>query len=366
MEISLKLLDSNRASTILNFSESYINLNPAEICLGFSIPESSRIPMDVIVKYWGDSGGTTENYAVEYYNIFNYSLSNTTSNQSIILYDLNSDDSTEFKIILTGGNFIPIEGALILIDRQYVAENGTFKTVEIPITDTNGQTVGHFVKNDVVYNIRAILNGTIITSLTNVIPFCEDLQLGNCQIELDPKRGVQEIFEYFNQGITFSAPTFDPGTNLVSFDFFSPDGSSHDVGMFVSKNDIFGNRTICINSVTSASGTLTCAVPGSFDESQLNVNITTNGELTAVRSINVSNFSYGDTGYVVWFILSLFLVLMFSESKTGILISMSVSYVGAVTLGLAKASIIGLGSAGIWVLLITIIGIWKLNKDRPQ
>ena len=42
------------------------------------------------------------------------------------------------------------------------------------------------------------------------------------------------------------------------------------------------------------------------------------------------------------------------------------SFIGAIALGITRGSIVGVGSAGIWVLAIAILGIWKLNKDNPQ
>ena len=77
----------------------------------------------------------------------------TTAAQNITLFDLNLSDSTEFQLTFTGDDYLPLEDALIFIDRQYIAEN-TFKTVELPLTDSNGQTILHLVRNEVIYNIR--------------------------------------------------------------------------------------------------------------------------------------------------------------------------------------------------------------------
>lgn len=360
MEVFVSLLDSQRQQAVLNFSKSYSGVNPARVCLSISLPSGTMLPSDVIVKYYGTG------YATEYYNIFNFTLSNTTANQNITLYDLNSDDNTPFKIIVTGDNFLPVPGALVFIDRLYVSENGTFKTVEIPITDSTGQTVGNFVRNSIVYNLRAVLNGTVIVSLDNVLAFCTDVQVGNCVIQMDTE-GSAGSFSYFNDGITFSAPEFSSNTSLVTFNFVSTDGTPKTVGMLVTKNNVLLNRTVCSNSVTAASGTLSCNVSGGLSETMLSVNITSNGNLTAMRQIRVDEGSgYGNIGYVIWFVLTLFLILLFGESKTGILSSMAISYVGAVTLGITQGDIVGLGSAGIWVIVISAVGMWKLHQNRIQ
>ncbi len=366
MEVSVKLFGALRDSAILNFSKSYINHNPAKVCLSTYLPVGVTIPMDVLVKYYGPGDSFGPSHATEYYNIFNYSLTNTTAFQNIKLYDLDSDDSTEFRITVTGDNFVPIEGALIFIERQYVAENATFKTVELPITDTNGQTLAHLVKNEVVYNLRAVKNGIVVAVLNNVNAFCEDLLLGDCEISMDTESGASPIYEYFNQGISFGAPTFNLTTNKVSFNYVSTDGLAHLVKLSVSKNDVFGNRSVCEDSLNSASGTLSCTVPGYFDLATLITNVTTDGQLTVIRAINVDDPGYGSVGYAMWFVLSLILIFVFGESKTGILVSLPISYIGAITMGLIRGDIIGLGSAGIWILVVSLVGIWKLNKGRPQ
>ncbi|GAG98947.1 unnamed protein product, partial [marine sediment metagenome] len=69
---------------------------------------------------------------------------------------------------------------------------------------------------------------------------------------------------------------------------------------------------------------------------------------------------------VLWFFLTFLFILLFAYSKTEILIGLVISFLGAIALGITRGNIVGLGSAGIWVLVIVILGIWKLNKENPQ
>ena len=59
-------------------------------------------------------------------------------------------------------------------------------------------------------------------------------------------------------------------------------------------------------------------------------------------------------------------ILIFSETKTGILFGIFLSFVAALGLNLISGTLFGLGSSGIYVLLILMLAMWKLNKERIQ
>ena len=359
-ELNLNLLDAERENYIVNFSKKYLETNPFAVCINKNI-SSSTYASDSIVKY------EATGYAVEYYNIVNAIITNSTIPIEITLYDLFSSDSTEFKITFKAEDFTFVEGALIYIDRQYISENNTFKTVELPKTDSNGQTVGHFVRNDVVYNIRVIKDGVVLGNFKNIIAFCEDYLVGNCQMVLEATPEEITTFDYDEQlGIIFqSVPTYNENTSAVSFDFSTNDGTVKTVYMEVTRDDIFGNRSICNNSLTSSSGTLSCLVPD-IDDSVLRVEIYVEGQPIVFSNVKLEASDYGNLGYVLWFFLTFLFILIFGSSKTEVLIGLIASFIGAIALGITRGNIIGLGSAGIWVLVITILGIWKLNKENPQ
>jgi len=146
LELYLRILAYGTTQEILNYTYSYNNTNPALVCLNLNLTNNSQYSVISTVKYQADD------HAIEYYNVDNFTLQNSTIPQNITLYDLNSSKSIDFQVSFKDNYFLPVEGALIHIIRQYIPE-GTFKTVEIPKTDTNGQTVAHLVRNDVVYNI---------------------------------------------------------------------------------------------------------------------------------------------------------------------------------------------------------------------
>lgn len=359
IEVNFEILSNAREVDVTNYSHLFNNTNPVALCLNINL--TSNYKLDAIIRY------TSDNYANEYYNIFNYSLSNSTIPIVITLYDLQSSDSTDFQLTFTDGSFIPVENVLVYVDRQYISEN-TFKTVELPKTDSNGQTILHLVRNDVIYNLRMLLNGTLIGSFQNIIAFCDDITIGDCKISLSSTDQAQ--IDNYDQtlGIIFtSAPVYDNTTNQITFSFTSTDGSAKTVLLTVEKNDAFGNRTVCSQSLTSSSGTITCDIGNAnATDSRLLASVSVNGNIISQSDISISNFTYGNFGYGAWFILTLVLIILARKSKNLLLGTLILSYLGAASLAIVKSGTIGLGAAGTWILIVTIAAIWNLNKGRTE
>ena len=216
------------------------------------------------------------------------------------------------------------------------------------------------------YNIIAVKDGKVLGTFLNIIAFCQDFTIGSCAINLNALINETAIFNY-DEGVGIlydSPPTYNKTTNIVSFDFTSTDGSTKIVSMNVQRKDIFGNRSICNNTVISTSGTVSCNIGLNLSESSLETIISIDGTEWIADTVIIDKTSYGSIGYAIWMILSIALVIMFSESKNGILISLAISYIGAISLGWVVGGIIGIASGGIWILVMTILGIWKINKNR--
>ena len=360
LEIATNIFSQDRTTLILNISDTY-STNPTAICLSTSLAGSTNYSLDLTARY--EANG----YAIEYFNIVNSLLLSSSETQNITLFDLNSTDSTDFQLTFKGLDFLPEEDVLIFVDRQYISEN-VFKTVELPKTDSNGQTILHLVRNDVVYNLRAIKDGVVLGNLQNIIAFCDDFTIGSCTISFNAIDNESVVFNYDSEvGIIYeNAPTYSSTTNRVSFDFISSDGVAKNVLMNVERRDVFGNLTVCQNTLISTSGTVSCDIGLDLTDTSLFTIISVNNTEWITSNVIIDTSTFGNIGYVAWLILAIGLLLMFTESKNGILISIIFSYVGAVGLGWSVGGVTGIGSAGIWILVMTIIGIWKLNKNRPS
>ena len=356
-EIAINVYSSDRTTLAFNLSGSFTD-NPTSICLNINLTGDSVYSLDTIIKY------SAIGYATEYYNIVDLELANDTEEQIISLFDLNSSDSLEFQLTFTGEDFLPVENALVFVERQYIVEN-TFKTVELPKTDSNGQTILHLVRNDVVYNIIVMKDGVVLGRFENLVAFCEDFAIGDCKISLNAIGEDSGVPNYNEEvGILFdSAPTYNDTTKIVSFSFSSVDGSSKTVTMNVERRDVFGNTSICSNTLVSTSGTVFCSI-GDISDTSLVTSVSIDEEIKLVSQVQVDTEAYGSMGYVVFFILSLTLLLIFGDSKNGIILSLLIGYIIAIAMGLVIGGLVGIGCSGTWILILTITAWYQINKNK--
>lgn len=356
IETAVNIYNGDRSSLLLNASGTFGN--PASICLGSNI-NNTNYSLDTIVRY------KATDYANEFYNIANFTINNNTGTQNIILYDLNESDSTEFQLTFAGPDNLPSSGALVYLERRYIAEN-QFKTVELPVTDSNGQAILHMVRNDVLYNIRIIKNGEVIGLFEGITAFCEDFVIGNCKIILSAQDSGDDLFDYNEAlGITFTGPEYSNSTNLVSFSFATKDGSTRNIMLEVTRSNELGNRTLCSSNIISSSGSISCNATVST-ESLIIASVYVDDELSIIKRIQLGVTNLGAVGYLILFVFVLDLILMFSGSKGGVLFAILLGIGGGIGLGIFTGTIYGIGASGIWVILIVLIGIWKLNKEKIQ
>lgn len=359
LEIALDLFSADRSQLVISLNGSFEDQNPIGLCLNQNLTGGIQYSSDGIIRYVADG------YANEYFNIFNLTLNNETGIINITLFDLNISDSTEFQLTFTGLDFLPVENALVFVERQYIAEN-TFKTVELPKTDSNGQTVLHLVRNEVIYNIRVNKDGETLGLFSNIIAFCQDFTIGECTINLNALSNETPIFNY-DEGVGIiyeGAPTFNSTTNDVTFSFASSDSTTRLVSMNVERRDVFGNISICNNTILSTSGTLSCDIGQNLSDTSLFTTVSIDGTTWLSSSVVIDSSAYGSVGYALWFIFTLVMVLMLRENKNGIMIGLLISYIGAVSFGLTVGGITGIGTSGIWIISITVVGIWQINRSR--
>ena len=359
IEISVNVLSVDREITVTSLSNNFNNTNPVLICLNNITGDSSYV-VDVTVRY------EAQDHVIEYYNIRNATITNETTISNIFLFDLLTDDSTDFQLTFKGSDFVAVEGALVSIQRQYISEN-VFKTVELPITDANGQTIVHLVRNDVVYNIIVSKDNSVLGTFNNIIAFCEDFTIGNCQINLNAFSSTEEVFNYNDAlGISFTTIIYNETTRIASINFLTSDGTTKTVNFTMSKDDIFGNNSVCSSQVVSSGGTLTCTVPTFIDTSPLTAQVFVDGEQSIIDSIYLTTRNIGTFGYFIMFLMILSITMMLLSSKTMTLIGLFVGVGSSMVLTLVEGKVIGAGSSLIWLAVVIIAMIWKLNKGKVE
>lgn len=356
-EVAINVYSEDRSIVAFNVSAEYSS-NPTAICLNENLTSGISYSLDAIIRY--EAAG----YANEYYNIVDFNLNSESVTQKITLYNINSSDATEFQLTFKGDDFLPVEDALVFVERQYIAEN-TFKTVELPKTDSNGQTVLHLVRNEIIYNIIVMKDGEVLGTFTNLIAFCDDFSIGDCKIILNAIEEESSAFDYNEQiGIVFSnAPMYNETTNIVSFSFVSVDGTSKNVQIDVERRDIFGNTSVCTNILVATSGTIFCNV-GNITDTTLVTSITVDGEEWIIAPVQIDSEAYGSIGYVATFFLTLILMFYLGDSKNGVMLAVGIGYIVAVSMGFMIGGIIGAGTAGIWMIVLTVLGLYQINKNK--
>jgi len=213
--------------------------------------------------------------------------------------------------------------------------------------------------------------GNILATFNKIIAFCQDYTIGQCTINLNAKGSEDEIYnsdEVF--GVSYSKPTYSNSTKLVSFSFATDDQESKTISMEVIRNNQFGNRSVCTNSLTSASGILSCDVSDiSENDRILFVYINVDGDLMVMDSIDLEGESSGFgtvTGAFFSFLLILLLITMFSDDKQVLVLSLLIGWVIVIGIGGMSGALFGTLAGGVWLLISGIIFLWKLNKEDER
>jgi len=367
IELQLNMYDLSRANLILNYSKLYDDVNPAKVCINGTLPNGVNYSLDSVIRYTANYTGN--NYAIKYYNILGQLINNVTIPQHIKLYDLISSKSTDFQLTYKDVDLAFAPNILVYVYRQYISDNN-YKIVEIPLTDSNGQTVLHLVRNDVVYNLVMVnSSGDIVATFNKIIAFCQDYTIGSCSINLNAISSTDTVYVYTDDlGISYTNPVYSNTTGLVSFSFISNNLSTMTVSTEIIRNNAFGNRSVCTNSITSSTGTLTCDVSSITSTDRfLFTNIYVNGELKATSSLDLDadTSAFGIVnGAFLAFLLILLLICFFMEDKQVLIVMLVLGWIAVIGLGLMNGKIIGSLSAGIWLVVCGIMYLWKLKKEE--
>lgn len=357
LEVTLSSLSNPNLQSI--FNKSYSNTNPARVCLAAGTLGNSSYRLDAIARY------SYIDHVVEFHNIQNYSLTNTSGVQNINLYDLASADSQEFLITFKDGNFLPVKDALIDIQRKYISE-GVFKSVEIPKTDSKGQTIGHFVISDAIYSIKVYKNGILLATFDNVRAICENQATGDCKINLNTFSSSSSPSSFATDaGLTYNF-AFNKNTRTVTVTFSTLSGSSSGVSLNTTRFDRFGNQTVCTDLLSSSSGTLTCVVPQSFGNLTILSTLYNNGNFVAQATYKVAaentELTSGTKAFLMM-LLFLTIPMFFISNPVGVLLgAMFAMIFGGLLLVIDTGSFFGEASVIGWFAVAIIILIIRISR----
>ena len=354
--VELNVWNIARSKSISNFSTLFNQTNPFTICLNSSLSSGESYVLDLQVQYDADD------YAKEFYNFQNESLTSSILNTNISLFDLLDSSNQVFKIIYKSASFLPVENALISIQRKYVDE-GIFNISEIPKTDEKGETVGNFVVDNVIYNIIVTKFGEILSTFNNIIAVCQTPLIAQCEIDLNAFSESIEIPDYESiEDFNFTLG-YNKTTRIITSIFNIPSGSIDTILLNVTGEDALGT-SVCTDTILSSSGTLTCFVLQAFGNSTITAKLYRNGNLQGTGQIKLDQ-SPSDIYGVTLTGLALFLMLTLigmsiSNNPVYTLISLGVGVVLLFGLNLvASNGFIGATATFLWLAIAIIIVLIK-------
>ncbi len=366
IDLTIELFSLDLSTLVSNFSQNYTNVTEAIVCISSEVINNSAFSMFTTAQY-----GASD-YQTEFHHIQNQTLDNESVLTNITLFDLISSRATVFQLVFKDNNFLPVEDAIIQIERQYVSE-GVFKSVEAPKTSSNGDTTANLVKDSETYNFVVVKNGTVLSRFDNQIPFCDDSTIGLCFINLNSLAGSGDIFNFDEEiGLIYSF-IYDAITRILTFTFTTTTGTSQNVSLHATSLDQLGTTTVCDISLISASGTITCDIPATIGNGTLRTSVLINGEVRFQEFISLGgNLDLGDAGFYLLFVLVLSLAMMFVESKTMTVVSVMIGFIigalfffidGGILFSSSLQQTVAKGTAILWLVITGIILIWKLNSE---
>lgn len=358
IEVDLDIFSLGSSTPLIEFSNSTIATNPYQICLNSTLNDT-EYRLDSIISYQSDDR------VKEYYHIQNNTLKNSTLSQNINLYDLLTTDSQEFLITFKDESFSTVNDAIIQINRFYVDE-GISRTVEIPKTDDNGQTLGHFDDDNVIYNLIVSKNGTVLGIFDNILAVCTDATTGDCTINLNAFQSGTPLIDVSEIGDITYTMLFNSTERTIKVSFTSTDGGTKLILLNTTLFDQFGNENVCSDSLTSSSGSLTCNIPTSFGNVTVISDLFSNGRLVTSRIYTISvdmKEVFGGNYIVMVLIMVMTIPLMFITSTGGVVIGLILGLAMAMLLLMGGSSFIGITSSIMWLVISSGIILWRVTKE---
>jgi hypothetical protein len=348
--------------TIINYSRMYNATNNARICSGASI-NGSTFAVDAQIEYFNTGR------FIEFYNIKNYTLNTSTTNQNITLYDLNSTGGgLEFKINYKNTNFRDVPGAVIQIKRKYIDE-GVFKVIELPLIGSDGYAVGHMIPVNTIYSLVVVDKGTVLDTFENIVAYCPNPTFTECTINLNSYGSAISPGSFDTQGDFSSSLTYNKTSRVITAIFTIPSGATSTIVLNATKADAVGTTLVCSDSLTASGGTLICTVPSSIGNSTIKVYLTADGVVKKSFVMSLSNSpldSFGGNLILLGVVMMLFFVgigVQQDPKVMGIMLVLGVIVLSALNL-ITSGSWIGTGATILWFIVAVVIILIKSENQR--
>ena len=350
---SLVILKTITGGEIATFNKTFNGVATASICSDKNLDTSG-------LRLWEQSRYGSQDHVFEQHNIQNASM--TSLPREIILRDLSSASATTFRITYKSATFLPVESAVIDIQRKYIGE-GVFKTIEAPLTDTSGEASASLDLNSVLYRIIVSKNGETLSTFENPAIACDNLLTGDCSILINERESTTlidsiDVINDFSYG-------FNIDNRTMTLTFEIPSGENSLVNLFVNQSTILGNKTSCNQTLFATNGQLQCVIDPALGDVYTNIDVYKDGVLIGSSSATIlSDRSqyFGTDNIVLTFFLILSLVLLMISSPITVLIGLLIGLISSsLMLFLNAGSIFGVSSVLTYLIIIIILLIVKIS-----
>jgi hypothetical protein len=306
-----------------------------------------------------DEYGNTTTYNSRFYYMENESISSEIKN--ISLYLLQSASSTSFILKVQDQNLLPVEDALISIQRCYANEIDC-RTVQIAKTDENGKSIGFFQTETVDYKFIIVKNSETLleTGTQKVVPETSPFTLTfNIGDDLGAPWSGSEAISDLNSTLTFNS-----SSGIVTYIYIDTSGNFTLANLTVTKNSLSNStatNTICSDTSTLSSSTITCNIGNTTGFYTASGYITRSGTaLDKQISFQIEDVSsvVGFLGLFYGFFLLLVVIFIFKFNEIAGVWLLVVSIILLNITGLIKFGMVFVTS----IIVLAIIITWLLEK----
>lgn len=347
-------------SLFFNYSQLTNNTNPFAVCINSTLSSGDKFSIDAQIEY------SANGYAKEYYYIQNDTFDINYKNNNISLYDLDNTHAQTFRIIYLDQSGIPIEDAIIEVQRKYVEED-LFKIVEISKTDKDGETQAKLQLNDVIYNFVIKKYGVTLDSFNKKFVRCDNYVYNVCEIKLNSFASYPSTVDY-TQGEDFQFTLdYNYSSRTITSTFNIPSGNSSNVVLNATLLDNLGTTLACEDSLLSSTGTLTCIVPNSIGNSSVYVQLYKDGVVQGSGTVkleqNPRDIFGNNLVFLLIFMYMTIIGLAVSDSPMVTGIFLIIGAVLGIVLNFVKSSgFIGAGATILWLIIAITIVLIKGGK----
>ncbi len=358
IEINAQAISKTSGDITASINISFVNVSYGAICMS-PLEAYSNLYFSSEIRY------VASDFVPEFYYIQMADMADYPRNLS--LFDLAINDSTEFLVTYQDDSLIPTEGAIIQLQRKYIAEDA-FEVVEAPLTSNAGTAVLHIDLNTNRYRASVVKDGVLLDFFNNIVFDCENELSGECTELLLGSINPQNNIPLTN--LTDFVYSISSVNNTITTTFIVPSGTPSTVNVVLTQLDQFGNETTCNQTVISSAGTIDCTFVNTIGDSFLSLKISKDAELQAQQTYIVvedSTLNFLGNNFFILIIIMLSLVGMAISSPEWMIINavMVMLIGGAFWLVNGMNFVMGLGSL-VWLVISAIILIIKLAKQEDR